>query len=196
MGVLSVEKRLIDAAETGGITMQARYCELVVQGQYDPSDPTPTTPSDFPESVVLNAGVPVLTIPYSEPCQKIGSRARIAWDGSMEARWTIHDAITLLKRAELVEVVVFHPTAQPEVHGQPPSADLALYLTRHNIKVNVKSHVTSGDIGNALLTATAGAAADLIVMGCYGHSRFREVLLGGVTRTILDSMTVPVLMSH
>ena len=105
-------------------------------------------------------------------------------------------AIPLLKRAQNVDVVVFNPDSRGDAHGEMPGADIGLYLARHNIKVNVVRQKTDIDVGNALLSIATDLGSDMIVMGGYGHSRFREILLGGVTRTVLESMTVPILMAH
>jgi len=92
-------------------------------------------------------------------------------------------------------VIAFNPDAA--AHGQVPGADIGLYLARHGIKVNVSQQSAEDvDVGNQLLSRAADLDVDLIVMGAYGHSRMKELILGGVTRTILESMTVPVLMSH
>ena len=93
-------------------------------------------------------------------------------------------------------IVIFNPTINPETHGEQPGADIALYLSRHGIKVNVICRDTRVNEGEALLSYCADETMDLIVMGGYGHTRFREMVLGGATREILLSMTIPVLMSH
>ena len=98
-------------------------------------------------------------------------------------------------RVFIVDVAIFNAEDGGDAHGELPGADIALYLTRHGIKVNVTRQKTRIDIGNSLLSLAADLASDMMVMGGYGHSRFRKILLGGVTRTILGSMTVPVLMS-
>jgi nucleotide-binding universal stress UspA family protein len=96
-----------------------------------------------------------------------------------------------------VEVSVFDPQRAAGKHGEQPGADIALYLSRHGVKVTVHRQSGAGyDVGAQILSRAADAAADMIVMGGYGHARVRELVLGGVTRTILESMTVPVLMSH
>jgi len=102
----------------------------------------------------------------------------------------------LLKRAKNVTLVVFNSSARYDVHGEQPGADIALYLARHKVKVEVLSQTTTIDVGNSLLSLSSDLGTDLIVMGGYGHTRFRELLLGGVTKTVLNTMTVPVLMSH
>lgn len=216
IGVNSYEQRVIDDEAAGGICLQARYSDLVVVGQVDPGRPSTTVLSDFVEYVLLNAGRPVLVIPYVGHFENIGKRILISWDGSKEATRAVTDAIPLLKRAEIVHVVIFNNNAKDGVHGGQPGADIALYLARHGVKVEVSVHATGTrphmqsvdnqtgeaqqffglDIGNSLLSLASDLHVDLIVMGGYGHSRFRETMLGGVTRTLMQSMTVPVLMSH
>jgi nucleotide-binding universal stress UspA family protein len=106
-------------------------------------------------------------------------------------------ALPFLSRASSVDVVVMQiGDKKDDAHGEQPGADLGLFLARHNIKVNVIERPIQGDAGEALLSIAADLNTDLIVMGGYGHTRFRELLLGGVTRTLLQSMTVPVLMAH
>jgi nucleotide-binding universal stress UspA family protein len=195
VGVLSFENRLIDDDARGGISLQGAYSDLLVLGQSDPGDPSDVDAETVPY-VVINSGCPVLVVPSASAHAKTGSRALIAWNGSMEARRAVHDAIPLLKRAKIVDVAVFNPKSQANIHGQLPGADISLYLARHGINVDVKEEVIKSDIGEALLSLATSLNSDLLVMGCYGHSRFRETLLGGVTHTILKSMTLPVLMSH
>lgn len=194
--VRSYESRLVDDEAGAGISLQARYADLVVIGQTDLDDPNPATMPDFPEYVVLNSGRPVLVVPYTGDFSTFGKRALIAWDASVSSTRAVTASIPLLRRADVVDVVVFNADAQGDAHGEQPGADIALYLARHNVKVNVVHKHTNIDIGNSLLSAATDLASDLIVMGCYGHSRFREILLGGVSRTVLESMTVPVLMAH
>jgi nucleotide-binding universal stress UspA family protein len=121
----------------------------------------------------------------------------VAWDGSLSASRAVTLALPLLLRADTVDVVVMQTAdKKDDVHGEEAGADLALFLARHQIKVNVVERHIKGNRGEALLSIAADLAADLIVMGGYGHTRFRELVLGGVTRTLLNSMTVPVLMAH
>ena len=114
----------------------------------------------------------------------------------MEATHAVTSAIALLKRAGHVDLVVFNPDPQSEAHGAQPGGDIALYLARHGIQVQVRQQTTGADIGTALLALAADLSSDLIVMGGYGHSRLREIVLGGTTRTVLEAMQVPVLMAH
>ncbi|SDY56828.1 Nucleotide-binding universal stress protein, UspA family [Collimonas sp. OK242] len=195
VGVLSFENRLVDDDVGAGLGLQGAYSDLLVLGQSDPSDPA-TVNADIAPYVVINSGCPVLLVPYAGARAQPVRRVLIAWNGSMEARRAVHDAIPLLRQAEIVEVAVFNPSADPDAHGQLPGADISLYLARHDIKVEVKQEAIRSDVGDALLSLAKNLNSDLLVMGCYGHSRFRETLLGGATRTVLKSMTIPVLMSH
>lgn len=196
IGVQSYERRLLDDDEYGGLCLQARYCDLVVLGQTDMDDAAARILSDLPEYVTLNGGRPVLIVPHAGGFDAVGDSALVAWDGSKEATRAVTDAIPLLRRARKVAVVLFNPSSGPDAHGEQPGADIALFLARHEIKVEVMQQASSIDIGNALLSLAADLGSNLLVMGGYGHTRFREVLLGGVTRTVLETMTVPALMSH
>lgn len=196
LGLTSFEKRLVDDEAGGGICLQARYADLVVIGQNDPNELSPVVMPDFPEYVVLYSGRPVLLVPYSGHFEGIGKHVLVAWDASMPATRAVTSAIPLLRRAQTVQVVVFNPHARPQAHGSVPGSDIALYLARHDVKVEVLQRQAEHEIGVALQALVSELQADLLVMGGYGHARFREILLGGVTSTVLDSMRVPVLMAH
>ena len=181
-----------DATET--VALHARYADLVVLGQPDPAGEDGVAP-EFAAMVTLSAGRPVLMVPYIGNFETLGKRALVAWSATRESTRALTDAIPLLRLAEAVNVVAFNPRSP--AHGQIPGADIGLFLARHGVPVEV-SHYRAEDIdaGNQLLSRAADLGSDLIVMGAYGHSRLREMVMGGVTRTILESMTVPVLMSH
>ncbi|MBC3870386.1 universal stress protein [Undibacterium oligocarboniphilum] len=196
IGVSSYESMIANDEAGGGIGLQARYSDLVVIGQTNREEPSPSVLPDFPEYIVMNSGRPVLIIPYAGEFKTVGKRPLISWDASREATRALTDALPLLKRADLVQIAIFNPKSIPDAHGEQPGADIALYLARHGIKVEVSVHKTSTDIGNALLSLAHDLDSDLLIMGGYGHSRFREMIMGGVTRTILESMTIPVFMSH
>jgi nucleotide-binding universal stress UspA family protein len=194
--VSSVERRLMDDDAVTGMTQQARYADLVVVGQFDPACGVPGVMADFPESVVMNSVRPVLIMPHTRRFSAVPKKIVVAWDASMTATRAIMNALPLLKRSSRTDIVIFNPTVHPETHGEQPGADIALYLSRHSIKVNVICRDTRVNEGEALLSYCADETMDLIVMGGYGHTRFREMVLGGATREILLSMTVPVLMTH
>jgi nucleotide-binding universal stress UspA family protein len=175
----------------------ARYVDLAILGQLDPDDPGATAPHYLREEVILGCGRPVLVIPYIGAPPTFGEHVMVAWDASREAARAVNDALPLLERARTVSVVTINPRQQPFGHGEEPGADIGLHLARHDIKVEVQRIESRDiDVANTLLSQVANDGADLLVMGAYGHSRLREFVLGGVTRTILGEMTVPVLMSH
>jgi nucleotide-binding universal stress UspA family protein len=194
--VQSVEDRLVNDDADGGMALAARYADLAIVSQQDPDEPLAGSLGDLPEYLLLNSGRPLLVLPCTGWNGPIGTSAMVAWDGSLEATHAVAAALPLLKLARQVTVVVFNPDERPGVHGELPGADLALYLSRHGVKVDVQAQPSTIDAGNALLSAAADLGADLLVMGGYGHSRFREMMLGGVTRTILRTLTLPVLMAH
>jgi len=176
------------------LVQQARYADLVVVGQADSSDKSNAN-KDFNAQLVLAAGRPILILPYAGSFLNIGSRILIAWNASREATRAITDTLPLLKRADSVNLIALSP--KHDAQGHIPIDDIVLYLARHGVNVEVsKDHVTDIDAGNAILSCAADFGSDLLVMGGYGRSRLREWVLGGATRTILESMTVPVLMSH
>lgn len=195
-GIGPVEARLVDDDAAGGIALHARYADIAVIGQFDPSTAVPGVMPNFVETVALSSGRPVLVVPFAGEASASVRRPLVAWDGGVTASRAIAGALPLLQQAGAADVVMFNPRKDDDVHGEEPGADLALYLSRHGIRVNVVARTVTGDIGEALLSAAADLGSDLIVMGAYGHTRFREVILGGVTRTVLQSMTIPVLMAH
>jgi nucleotide-binding universal stress UspA family protein len=194
-GDARAEWRIAEGETAAALRLNARYADLVVAPQAEPGDEPESRM--VPHEIVLSAGRPVLFVPYAGRFADTGKRVLIAWDGGREAARAVSDALPLLTRAESVEVSVFDPERAAGRHGELPGADIALYLSRHGVKVTVHRQSGAGyDVGAQVLSRAADAAADLIVMGGYGHARVRELVLGGVTRTILESMTVPVLMSH
>lgn len=193
-GLRNVEWRSAVDDLVDAMTLHARYADLVVIGQTDAAADSHVL-ADFPERLVLAVGRPVLILPSVGTFATIGKRILVAWNASREASRAVTDAIPLLQQADNVHVMAVNPKAGE--HGTVPGADIGLYLARHGVRVEVKAdHGAEIDVGNELLSRAADLDADLIVMGGYGHSRLKEWVLGGATRTILESMTVPVLMSH
>lgn len=181
----------------GPTLLSARYADLVVVGQYEEDAKVDAgAGAEFVDELVLASGRPVLVVPYAGKFKRFGRKVLVAWNGSREAARALSDAMPLLERADSVQVVVFNPK-KGGGHGDVPGADIGLFLARHGVKVQVAQQTAKGlDIGSQILSRAADIDADLIVMGCYGHSRMRELVLGGATRTLMESMTVPVLMSH
>jgi len=177
--------------------VQARYADLIVLGQLDPADAQAPVDHPRPEDVTLSAGRPILVIPYIGRSRAIGRHILVAWDGSREATRAIGDAMPFLTRASSVTVLTVDPLVGRQEHGELPGADIALHLARHGVNTRTEKTVSEGvGVGDVLLSHASELGADLLVMGAYGHSRARELLLGGATRTVLSSMTLPVLMSN
>jgi len=172
----------------------ARRFDLAIVGQAEPG----TSPVEevIAESALFGSGRPVIMVPYIQKGPIKLDNVMVCWDGSRPATRAIADAMPLLKKAGRVEVVIVanERGKQDEIAG----VDMGQHLACHGLKVEVKRINTGGDIdvADALLSHAADSSADFIVMGGYGHSRMREFVLGGVTHSILRSMTVSVLMSH
>jgi len=190
------EWRIIDDYPEEALTIAARYADLVVVGQSTPDNVT-ITPENLPESVALATGRPVLVVPHIGADKPPGKKVMLCWNASRESARAASDAMPFLKAADEVIVLIVDPKASANGHGAEPGADVATWLARHGVKVSVQREVAGDtDIGNVILSRAADLDVDLIVMGAYGHSRMRELVMGGVSRTLLSSMTVPVLMSH
>lgn len=190
----SAEWRTSALNAVDAVSLHARYADLIVLGQHGAEDYSGVG-SGFAEHVVREAGRPVLMVPYVGDFASIGKRILIGWKATREAIRAVSDAIPFLHQAEAIRVLVIDPKAGER--GAMPDVDIAPYLARHG--VNVEVHVdraAQNDVGNEILSRAADFGADLIVVGAYGHSRFREMVLGGASRTIMDSMTVPVLLSN
>jgi nucleotide-binding universal stress UspA family protein len=193
---LSHAWRVVEGFDDDALAVHARYADLVVVGQYDPEQSTPT-PADLPETVALATGRPTLVVPHIGVQKALGKTILLCWNASRESARAASDALPLLAAAEKVVVLAIDPKSSPTGHGAEPGADAAGWLARHGVKVTVQRDVAADtDVGSVILSRAADHDADLIVMGIYGHSRMREMVLGGASRTLMASMTVPVLMAH
>jgi nucleotide-binding universal stress UspA family protein len=172
--------------------LHARYVDLSVLAQDNPGAQDLRF-ADLAEDVLISAGRPILVLPAKNAGAWTGRAALVAWNGSREASRALADAMPLLEKAQSVEIF----TAGENDMGDLPGADIAAHLARHRIVVDVFRFAgTESAAGDALLSRAGDIGADFIVMGGYGRSRFREYVLGGVTRHVLQHLTVPVLMSH
>jgi nucleotide-binding universal stress UspA family protein len=179
-----------DAADVFG--KLARRFDLSVVAQ---AEPDKTARNLIIEAALFESGRPVLIVPY---IQREGFKldcVMVCWDGSRSAARAVADALPLLAKAKAVEVVLV--ASEPGKSDEIPGADIAHHLARHGLEVELKRIVSVDvDVTNTILSHAADIGGDLLVMGGYGHSRMREFMLGGVTRGILTSMTLPTLMSH
>lgn len=178
------------------VAEQAYYADLLVLGQRDAEDPGAwSVPPDFPEAVLLASGRPGLVVPYGGWPGTIGKTVAIAWKPRPESARAVAAAMPLLQRASQVHILGWGEEAASTVKGA--GLDLAGYLRLHGVEATWHHGGPEPEaLGEILLSRVFDLGADLLVMGCYGHSRAREWVLGGTSRTILSSMTLPVLMSH
>jgi nucleotide-binding universal stress UspA family protein len=171
----------------------ARRFDLAVVGQSEP-DKGPSETA-ITEGALFESGRPVIVIPYIHKAGVKLDRVMACWDGSRPAARAIADAMPLLSRAKAVDIVIVE--SEQAKSDEMPGVDLAQHLARHGVPVEIARVPRGGiDVKDALLNYAADNDADLMVMGGYGHSRTREFILGGVTRGMLESMTVPTLMAH
>ncbi len=179
-----------------GVAEQALYADLTILGQYDADEHDHVLPSDFVPSVLASCGRPALVLPSVVPTPSVGRKALVAWKPTAASARALAAALPLLRLAEEVTVIGYGHAADAGVQGVPLDIDRSLRL--HGVQARLEWHAEEprGELGELLLSRAADLRADLLVMGCYGHSRAREFVLGGVTRTVLASMTLPVLMSH
>ncbi len=179
------------------IGLHGRYADLLVMQQPDPAAETPRGGRHLIERVVLGSGRPTLIVPYIGAGKTIGERVTVAWDAGREAARAVSDAMPILTKAEKVTVLVINKGKARAGHGEEPGADIAQHLARHGVKCEVRrSTFPDLEIGDAILSQISDLDSDLLVMGAYGHQRLRELILGGVTQTIFEHMTVPILVSH
>jgi nucleotide-binding universal stress UspA family protein len=195
---LEGEWRVVDGDTVALLALHARYADMTILGQPNDEEPYKGPSADAVlVNVMMSSGRPVLAVPYAGRFEHIGDRVLIAWNASRESTRAVNDALPLLRGAKMVTVLAVNPKHGIEGHGDVPAADIALHLARHGVKAEA-AHTIAKDIseGDALLSYAADLGADLIIAGGYGHSRAREMVFGGVTRTLLQEMTVPMLLSH
>jgi nucleotide-binding universal stress UspA family protein len=193
---LSADHRTLPATVGGAADLFgriARRFDLSVVGQTDPETPAPE--EVIIESALFESGRPVVVVPYIQKQGLTLDRVLVCWDGSRTATRAIADSLPFLTRAQAIDIVI---VADGRARSDEiPGADIGQHLARHGLKIDIKSIVAPDvDVANTILSYAADCSADFLVMGGYGHSRLREFVLGGATRGILASMTVPALMSH
>lgn len=174
------------------LTRHARYCDVVIVGQPDPDHEEFAGTDGLLGDLAIGAGRPIIAIPHAGQHAGFGKRILVPWNDSREATRAAHDALPMLKTAELVTILIVN-SDDDLASGE----EIAVHLSRHGVTVDVKTEKVSGlDIGDAVLNAASDLSCDMLVMGAYGHSRLREYAFGGVTRHIIEHMTVPTFFSH
>lgn len=173
---------------------QALYADLLVLGQHGPGEGWSTLmPADFLETVITLSGRPALVLPYTSARPGLPGRVVIAWKPGRGAARAVSAALPILRQADAVEVLSWGVDAWPEAGGM----DIMAYLKVHGVRAAWHREGAEPDkLGDVLLSRAFDLQADLLVMGCYGHARAYEWVLGGASRTVLKSMTLPVLMAH
>jgi nucleotide-binding universal stress UspA family protein len=192
---ISSESRVVEASYSGaGLVFGelARSFDLAVINQAGADS---ISGNMIIEGALFDSGRPVLVVPYIQTAGLKLDRVTVCWDGSRSAARATNDAMPFFARAKAIDVVTV--TGEKSKVDALEGADIAHHLARHGAKVDLRTiAVGDSDVANVVLSDAADRSTDLIVMGGYGHSRFREFVLGGATRGMLQSMTVPILMSH
>jgi nucleotide-binding universal stress UspA family protein len=174
-----------------GFSRRALYADLLVLGQRDRDDPAGIDlPPDFLSTTVIDSGRPTLMVPYIGARATLGRKVLIGWKETREAARAVAAALPWLRKAAEVHAVCYDESPDE------PLQRLQAWLEPHGIRVTLHPNAAESGKASRLLSFAADVDADLLVMGCYGHSRARELILGGFTRSILESMTLPVLMAH
>jgi nucleotide-binding universal stress UspA family protein len=195
---LSSFHTLVDDDEPSRALIHRSHCsDLLILGQPDPADPRHAVRREVLEQALLHGARPTLVFPYAGQREELGDTVLIAWNDTREAACAASDALPWLRRARSVHIVQFlssWTTGEPiDQSGIEPVVD---WLAGHGVTAKARVTCTETDVGNTLLSYAADIGADLLVMGSWGKSRWAERVLGGTTRTVLECMTVPVLMSH
>jgi nucleotide-binding universal stress UspA family protein len=179
------------------LLQHARAADLIIASQTDPSK-RGTFDLDLADRLAVEAGRPVLIIPSVLPqADRLGEKVLVAWNARREAARAVFDALPILRSATQVKVVAVNPQTEREVAHDLPTADICAALARHGVKCEGAEEVKPRrGVGETLLACAQEFGADLLIMGCYGHTRWREFILGGATRHVLSHATLPVLMSH
>lgn len=196
-GVASHETVVEHADKAQSLVRLSHCSDLVVIGQADPQAPDFALAAERVAEVVLRSARPTIVVPFAAELETVASRVLVAWDDSREAARAVADALPLLRLADKVQLVTWERGAHPaEAHWPERQAALQRWLEAHGVAVETRLSRSGHALAEAMLSRASDLGADLIVMGAYGHRRWAERMLGGTTRGMLASMTVPVLMSH
>ena len=177
------------------IAGHAAACDLVIMRNSGPDDEW-ATQADLPARVILASGRPTLVLPHDGVKSDIGKYITVAWDGGREAARATFDALPLLRQAEEVRLFSIDYDDTSPRYAFTPADEIAVCLDRHGVRATAQRQRSGANAGEALLSYAAEHGSDLLVMGCFGHARLRELVFGGATRHILKHATLPLLMSH
>lgn len=195
LGVTPVDARVDGRDHAVALMSAALTADLVVLGQ--PHAASEPRLAGLAPEVLLHGGRPVLLLPHiAPPNVHVGARVLVGWNASRACARAISDALPILRRAKHVDVVRFERPAVGVEFRADGFGGLDDWLAAHGVRAQLECVPSEIGVADALLSRAADGGHDLVVMGGYGHSRFREALLGGATRSMLKQMTVAVLMSH
>ncbi len=176
-------------------TMHGHYADLIIVPSAVGADAG--VAHEYFVNLLIGSGRPILVVPPTFAGKTVANRAVIAWQPSRETTRAVHDALPLLKASKSVDILIIEPEVGEFAHGDQPGADIAAHLAKHGLKVQVYTRARMGHtVAESILHHAKEVGADLLVAGGYGHSRFREFLLGGVTRELLRNTHLPILFSH
>lgn len=209
----TTQQRFLESAEAAGVkamwrmpegdaeealALHARYADVLIMSKAEHGERGPIVLPNLPESVIMAAGRPVLMLPNAGSLQTIGRRVLYCWDQRREAARAFSDAAPLLEGCEELVVLEIDRDERLLQERDIQNDDIADYCASKGYPRPRHLVVKSGDIGvgNVILNTASDHGSDLIVMGAYGHSRMRQWVMGGASRTLLSSMTVPVLLAH
>ncbi|HYB10967.1 MAG TPA: universal stress protein [Alphaproteobacteria bacterium] len=175
------------------VALAARDSDLTILGQVDPDEVGRGVSFDLPEQVAMASGRPALVIPYAWDSRNFGEQVLVAWNASPQAARAVNDALPLLVDSKRVVILTINAKSGEEV----PSSGIVRHLKRHGVAAEAHP-IVADDIktSDMILSRASDESASLIVMGVYGHSRLRELVLGGVSRDMFQRMTVPILVAH
>jgi nucleotide-binding universal stress UspA family protein len=195
--LLSSEHRLLKAIGASAPWILATIARRFDLGVFMQSEPDGVDNNDMIETLLFHSGRPLIVVPYIQKDGLKLDRVVCCWDGSQAAARAFNDALPLLGKATAVDLLIVFNEKTKNDRNEIRGVEMAAHLARHDVKVEIESIPAADiDVANAILSYVGDSSATLIVMGGYGHSKLREVILGGVTREMLKSMTVPVFMSH
>jgi nucleotide-binding universal stress UspA family protein len=190
------EARFVCDRADDGLARQARFADLVVVSQDDPAEAMPDMAVRLPEYLVLNCARPVVVVPRTDPAPWHGAKVLVAWDGGKEASFALSASLPLLRRSAGVVVAAICPADPADEAVQAEQADLMHFLARHYVNARMVVRDAWRDPGHDLLALATELDCGLLVMGCFGHTRLRELCLGGASRTVLADAGIPVLLAH
>jgi nucleotide-binding universal stress UspA family protein len=190
------DSRFVCDQADDGMALLARFADLVVISQDDPAESMPDMAVHLPEYVILNSARPVLVVPRTDPSPNGSHKVLVAWNGSKEASCALGASVPLLRKATGVTIVALTGPEATEEEFEAQRPELVGFLGRHSVTADFLIRAPKQDVGLELLALARELDCGVLVMGCFGHSKFRELCVGGASRTVLADAGIPVLLAH